>query len=182
MRGTSPLSPLLLLHISIPQFSIAAAFFFRRTMLKLKYGSRFVLFCLNLSKWLPLLRRPFSLISLWIVYKMSPCSVLQALHKISDYVYHRISSVGSKRPLAWSLTYALSIYIGISTIGSCSILQNTSVKNVETSCKKAPVFTTHASPSWFILHHRRLSEEMAASTRQALCCCTHSFVANHTKP
>ena len=61
---------------------------------------------------------------------------LDSRFQLSSYY----SLVGIKRPLGCSLTYALRIYIGISIIATCYLLQNTSVENVETSWQKAGRF------------------------------------------
>ena len=114
------------------------------------------------------LRRPFSLKSLWIVYWISPCSVLQALHKIPDSFYHRIGLVSIKRPLGCSLTYALRVYIGISIIAKRYLLQNTSVENVESSCKGRPFSPRMHLQADFFAIHRRLSDGEAAWTGKPL--------------
>jgi len=172
------LSPPLISNL-YPAIFQAAAFFFLENHIEVE-AVRFASFCPNLSNDYRTQTPFFFEISMDSLLDLA-CSLLQALHNIPDSSYHRYRLVGIKRPLGSSLTYALRIYIGISTIGSCSLLQNTSVENVETSCKRQAVFTTHASPSWFFRH--RLFERGDGSMNEATlsCCCTHSFVANHTK-
>lgn len=170
---SSLLSPLI--SLSYPAiFQCSSRFFFLENHIEVE-GSRFVSF---LSQFV-FQRRPFSLKSLWIVYWISPCSVLQALHKIPDSFNHPFSLVGIKRPLGCSLTYALRIYIGISIIAKRYLLQNTSVKNDESSCSGRPFSPRMHLQADFFSTIGGLSEERQHE-RQASCCCTHSFVANQT--